>query len=56
MNDPVVDRRAIREHLDKRKKYYAAVNGGVSTGAIADEIITLLAERYGIKVCDSDFA
>lgn len=54
MQQPI-DRREIREHLEKTKRFWEMPNGQAVPGGIADAIITLLVE-HDIEVVDSDWS
>jgi hypothetical protein len=56
MQSEAIDRRELREFMEKQRKYWATgIANEPSTGAIADTVLKFLAER-GIKVKDSDWS
>ena len=56
MQSEAIDRRELREFMEKQRKYWETRDASrPSTGAIADTVIKFLAER-GIKVKDSDWS
>jgi len=55
MTNPfAIDRRDVREHLERTRTKYWLKGGPLNMGELADQVIALLAEK-GVPVKDSDW-